>query len=191
MSATIQGNVIEITGAAAATSIKIVSLRYDVVAGFQLVKGGQKTLRSDDSGNFTVTLAAGDYEVLINKVNRYVINVPDDDNTYQFADRITESATLASIPPGSLTPSARLAEMAQAGSFTLTSATLDGQGVLTSATVRWPDGATGTLTVTATSGDLVSGYTVTHSLTGKTVTQPAVTLNANGDITAQPAITVS
>ena len=191
MSATIQGNVIEITGANAVTSIKIKSVRYDVVAGYKLVKGGEKTIRSATNGSFSVVLAAGDYEVLIDKVNRYIINVPDDSATYQFADRITESATLASIPPASLTPSARLIEMLQGGGLASTSITKDAQGVLTSATVRWPDGATGTLTVTATSGDLVTAFTVTHSATGKTLTQPTVTLDAQGDITNQPAITVS
>lgn len=188
---TITGNVIDIKGAATSTSLRFVALHRDVVAGYKLVKSGETIVRSAADGSFSIVLAAGDYEVFVNKSDRYVINVPDDTATYAFADRITESATLASIPPGSLTPGARLIEMTEAGSFVMTTVTYS-SGVITGATVRWPDGATGTLVVTSTSASgLINGFTLTHSLTNKTVTQPAVTRDANDDITVQPTLTVS
>lgn len=67
--------------------------------------------------------------------------------------------------------------------------------VLASATVKWPDGCAGALTITSTNTTWLEedAYTITHvdGATTLTVTQAAVTRNANGMITVKPALTVA
>lgn len=99
----------------------------------------------------------------------------------------------ANFTTGTNLLNALLIGWAASGSWTLTSATRDTNSVVTSATIRWPDGATGTFTTTSNNPTFftVDAFTVTHSASGKTLTQSAVTRNSNGDITAQPDISVS
>lgn len=80
-----------------------------------------------------------------------------------------------------------------AEAFEMTTATWGSDGVLDSATVKWPDGSAGTLTVTNTNSTwlAVDAFTVTHTDSGKTVTQSAVTRDSNGNITVKPAVTVT
>lgn len=65
--------------------------------------------------------------------------------------------------------------------------------VIASATVKWPDGSAGTLTVDTINSTWrkIDAYHITHTASGKTVTQAAVTRNANGDVTVKPALTVA
>jgi len=79
------------------------------------------------------------------------------------------------------------------GAYSLTSATRDVDGVITTATVSWPDGSSGTFTTTTknTTFLTVDAYTVTHTGFSRTATQPAVTRDSGGNVTAQPAITIS
>jgi hypothetical protein len=72
--------------------------------------------------------------------------------------------------------------------------TRDVNGAPVSASVQWPDGATGIYSGTAstTFPGAIDAYTVTRVTTGTaTYTQPAVTRDANGNITNRPNITVS
>lgn len=80
-----------------------------------------------------------------------------------------------------------------AKAYALTSATYDSSGCITSATVRWPDGSSGTYTTTLKNAvfNIPDSYTITHANTGLTVTQSTVTRNANGDITVQPDLTTA
>jgi hypothetical protein len=82
---------------------------------------------------------------------------------------------------------------AASAAYTLTSATRDSDGVITTATVAWPDSSTGTFTRTTKNSIwlVIDAYTVTHSASGKTITQSAVTRDANGKITVQPSLTVA
>jgi hypothetical protein len=79
--------------------------------------------------------------------------------------------------------------------FAITTATRNTQDVITTATIVWPDGATGTFTATTINAtfDVIDAWTATHILSGvtKTVTQSAVTRNSNDAVTAQPVITIS
>ncbi len=86
-----------------------------------------------------------------------------------------------------------LSAWALSSAFSLTSATRDSDGVITVASITWPDGSPGTLTRTSKNATFmaVDAYTITHTRSGKTVTQSAVTRDADGSVTAQPAITVS
>lgn len=79
------------------------------------------------------------------------------------------------------------------GAYSITSATRDSDGVITTATVSWPDGSAGTFTRTTKNATFltIDAYTVTHTDSAKTVTQAAVTRDSNGNVTAQPAITVN
>lgn len=65
-------------------------------------------------------------------------------------------------------------------------------GHVSTAAVRWPDGSTGTLTVTTfnTTWDAVDAYEITHTASGRKAVQAAPTRNADGDVTALPVMTV-
>lgn len=71
--------------------------------------------------------------------------------------------------------------------------TVDGNDLITSAAVAWPDGTVGTLTITSRdANDAVLAYNITYgSPVTKTYTQPAITRNANGAATNVPAIVVT
>lgn len=80
-----------------------------------------------------------------------------------------------------------------ASAFAITSATRDQDGIITTASVTWPDDATGTFTrlVKNEVFDSIDSFSVTHSRSGRTFTQPTVTRDASGAVTAQPNIIVS
>lgn len=85
-----------------------------------------------------------------------------------------------------------LRQWTQAEAYEPTAITRNADGLVTSATVKWPDGSAGTLTATnynATHG-VYDGFTITHA-TGKTITQSAVTRDNNGAVTVKPALTVT
>lgn len=71
--------------------------------------------------------------------------------------------------------------------------TVDGNDLITSAAVVWPDGSPGTLTITSRDANsAVLGYNITYgSPVSKTYTQPTITRNTNGAATNVPAIVVS
>lgn len=72
--------------------------------------------------------------------------------------------------------------------------TRDGNGVITSAGVVWPDGVTGVFTANAIDATwgAINSYTVTYvGVTTKTVTQPTMTRDANGSVSNRPAMTVA
>lgn len=90
----------------------------------------------------------------------------------------------------------RLFQWAYSTSFLLVSATRDANGAIVSASIVWPDGATGTFTTDTFSSAFPGAIDAWHasyfnaSIT-KTVSQPAVTRDATGGVTAQPAITIA
>lgn len=79
--------------------------------------------------------------------------------------------------------------------FAITTATRNSNDVITTASIVWPDGATGTFTTDTinTTYNAIDAWHATHILDAvtKTVTQTAVTRNASGAVTAQPVITIS
>lgn len=86
-----------------------------------------------------------------------------------------------------------LAAWTLSSAFSITTATLDSDGVITTASVLWPDGSTGTFTRTTKNATFlaIDAYNVTHTDSGKTVTQAAVTRDSSGNITTQPALTIA
>jgi len=81
----------------------------------------------------------------------------------------------------------------EGGAYELTAITVDSDEVVTTATVKWPDGSAGTFTTTTKNSTWlgVDAYTISHTASGKTVTQAAVTRNASGTVTTKPALTVA
>ena len=82
---------------------------------------------------------------------------------------------------------------AEGGDYELTAVTVDSDEVITTATVKWPDGSAGTFTTTTKNSTwlAVDAYTISHTDSSQTVTQAAVTRNANGTVTTKPALTVA
>jgi hypothetical protein len=83
-----------------------------------------------------------------------------------------------------------------AQSFQLISVTRDVNGAITTATISWPDGATGIFTTDVASVSFPGAIDAWHATyatgtTSFTVTQPLVTRDTTGAITVQPAITIS
>ena len=93
------------------------------------------------------------------------------------------------------TSNIQLLDWAYVQAFAITSATRNTDDVITTASIVWPDGATGTFTTDTinTTYNSIDAWHATHILSGttKTVTQTAVTRNSNGAVTAQPVITIS
>lgn len=72
--------------------------------------------------------------------------------------------------------------------------TRDANGVVTSASVKWPDGTAGVYSGTPSTAfpSSLDAYTVTYAGSVTiTITQPAVTRDAAGRITNQPARTIA
>ncbi|REG57774.1 hypothetical protein B0G80_0408 [Paraburkholderia sp. BL6669N2] len=89
-----------------------------------------------------------------------------------------------------------LLQWAYTSAFQLVSATRDANEAIVTASIVWPDGATGTFTTDVASSAFpgaIDAWHATHVLARvtKTATQPAITRDANGAVTAQPAITIA
>lgn len=102
-------------------------------------------------------------------------------------------AAIALQGGGAGASAAVLKAWAEGGDYELTAVTVDSDEVITTATVKWPDGSAGTFTTTTknTTWLSVDAYTISHTTSGKTVTQTAVTRNSNGTVTTKPALTVA
>ena len=89
-------------------------------------------------------------------------------------------------------PTNLLLTWAYVQNFQLVSGTRDINGALTSGSIVWPDGTSGTFTADTLSilfPGAIDAWHATYAT--KTITQPAVTRDANGAVTVQPAITIS
>jgi hypothetical protein len=102
----------------------------------------------------------------------------------------TVSAALAAMLPQNLL------QWAYSGAYRPTSnpIPLDANGVVTTANIVWPDGATGVYVTDATTDDgAINAWHATYvnGTVSKTITQPAVTRDADGVVIYQPEITIS
>lgn len=81
---------------------------------------------------------------------------------------------------------------AEGGDYEMTSITVDSDQVVTTATVKWPDGSAGTFTTTTKNSTwlAVDAYTISHTDSSQIVTQTAVTRNSSGTVITKPALTV-
>lgn len=88
----------------------------------------------------------------------------------------------------------RIASWFNSQSYTITSVQMTDAGVITNATLRWPDGSSGSYTVTEVDyvWNAPNAWEYSHAITGKTFTQAAVTRSAiNGVVTHVPQIAVA
>jgi hypothetical protein len=102
-------------------------------------------------------------------------------------------AALTANVGGAVASDQVLREWAGGEDYELTAVTYDSDGVVTTATAKWPDGSAGTFTTTTKNLTwlAVDAYTISHTASGKTVTQAAVTRDGNGLVTVKPALTVA
>ena len=87
-----------------------------------------------------------------------------------------------------------LKSWAYSQSFALISATRNSNDVITTATIKWPDGTSGVFTSTTINStfNTIDAWSATYlGATTKTITQSAVTRNVDGAVTAQPEITIA
>lgn len=140
-------------------------------------------------GRLTATLEPGRYRMRwsAGTVRQSLeIEIPDGDGPYDIG------AIAASQLPALVE---KLIAWVQSQAFVLSQVEYDPDGVLSSAAVAWPDGGTGTLTVTSVNETwhAVDAFSVTYLRGGvtRTVIQPAVTRDADGAVTAQPTPTVA
>ena len=94
---------------------------------------------------------------------------------------------------GASVTSDRLKEWTESGAYEATSVTFDADQVVTTATVKWPDGSAGAFTTVTKNATwlAVDAYTISHTDSGLTVTQAAVTRDSDGNVTTKPALTVA
>lgn len=127
------------------------------------------------------------------------LNSGDQPTESQFADLVDSFVIISEITgttgtTGGASATAQiLKDWTESEAYEVTSATLDSDSVVFSATVKWPDGSAGTFTrATKNSTWLaVDAYTISHTDSGQTVTQAAVTRDSNGNVTTKPELTVA
>lgn len=115
-------------------------------------------------------------------------------NASTFNSRFSDLDTAIGLGGGGADATATVLKAWTEGSaYEMTSITYDSDGVVSSATVKWPDGSAGTFTRTTKNSTwlAVDAYTISHTDSGLTVTQTAVTRNSVGSVTAKPALTVA
>lgn len=72
--------------------VKFKSLSTPLLSGGEVITGGATIVRSDGSGDFSVTLAPGDYEVTINARDVMKITVPATSGPFEIDDLVTSGA---------------------------------------------------------------------------------------------------
>ena len=93
----------------------------------------------------------------------------------------------------SLTMTQAIKQWAVAGSYELLSGfSYDGDGVMTGATVSWPDGSSGVFTTTSVDPDhlMPSSFTISHTNSGFVATQGLLTRNDDGNIIGNEGMVV-
>lgn len=132
----------------------------------------------DNNGYFEFYAANGLYDLEITGSLALPLTISD----VQLSDVILQDA------------SANLMGWALSQSFRLVSATRNSDEAITTASIVWPDGATGVFTGTVLSTAFpgaIDAWSATYlGTTTKTITQPTVTRDSSGAVTVQPAITI-
>lgn len=86
-----------------------------------------------------------------------------------------------------------LIEIVSAEGYQLVNINRDSDSVITTASVIWPDGKSGTFTtlVKNTTWLTIDSFSITYNgAPVKTITQPAVTRDINGAVTTKPLLTI-
>lgn len=116
------------------------------------------------------------------------VGLGDVDNTSD-ADKPISTATQAALDD-KVESAEVIIGWAASQSYASTSITRNDDGVVTAATVVWPDGSAGALSTTLNATiPAIDAYEITHVDSGVKAIQPTLTRNAQGAVTAQPALT--
>lgn len=107
-------------------------------------------------------------------------------------DLTTAQAAITALQ-GLISLNTSLTAWTNAQSWTRVSVTYNGNGAVTTASVVWPDGGSGTYTADTQSSTFLGAtdafhVTYVNGAVSKTITQTAVTRDASGRVTAQPAL---
>lgn len=170
------------------------SLSTPAIVSGGLVIGQDTAAITANDGSFRQQLEAGEYKVWIGSDPNsmaVVITVPNDGLDYPIASLIRSSFVWRlSDPPYS---DRRLLEMAGAGAFQILDPVPDGNDIIATAPVLWPDGSPGVFTVLVANASFaaIDSWRVTHQLSGKTITQPAMSRSATGFPTSIPALQIT
>lgn len=100
----------------------------------------------------------------------------------------------SSAPPPAIPADSQLITWALTQAFATVTATRNGDGILTSAKITWPDGATGNFTTdTIDDSGAIDSWHATYVVgnTTKTLTQLPVTRDSSDGVVAQPQITIT
>lgn len=161
----------------------------------RVIYSSYKKIPCESDGTFSVSLEPGAYTLLINKETTLTIQVPTSDADLSDPGVIVSAVTPGAIPGAlpEIATNARLTEWVAAGSYQITSATYDSDGVISTGVIAWPDGSSGVWTTISKDASLltVSSYSVTYAATSKTITQPTITFDANGNVTTKPALVIT
>lgn len=135
-----------------------------------------------DSAEYSFTLAEGEYACNIPGTPEFICTVPAGSSVYEISDIAAPTSEIVQV---------RILAWALSEAFTIA----DSSGLLTSSTITWPDGVTGTYTCTEESVEwgVADAFTLTYVRGGTTltVTQAAVTRDAEGVVTNRPAPTIA
>ncbi len=110
--ATVTGNLRSMVTLPANTEVTVTCGSDPVLMGSSLVLKSKRVIRSDDQGDFSIILALGNYTIsafdsVIGQATAVIIDVPDDEDTYDFSSLITGTTVyVPAAPPGSGNPNA-------------------------------------------------------------------------------------
>lgn len=182
-------------------------LAADVVTTAKILDANVTTAKIADANVTAAKLAAavagdglsgGAGSALAVNVDNSTVELSSD--ALRVKDAGITAAKLAAAVSGGITGGANataqlLKQWTEAEAYEATSITYSTTypDVVSTATVKWPDGSAGTFTATTINSTFIAidAYTLSHVDSGKTVTQAAVTRNTAGQITTKPALTVA
>lgn len=183
------------TGTAVPVVFTVADAPRTLTSPNRVIFSGSKSLLTETDGTFSTTLEPGAYTVLINNGTTLTVQVPTSNADLGDAGVIISAVTPGAIPGAvpEIATTARLTEWTAAGSYQITSATYDSDGVISTGVIAWPDGSSGVWTTISKDSSLltVSSYSVTYAATSKTITQPTITFDANGNVTTKPALVIT
>lgn len=108
---TVTGNIKDVGLDAAVRSLRIVPLTSPILHGSSLIYAVEKTIQCDAAGDFSFTVAHGDYW-LVAGTARYRFSVPDDDLTHSILDILGPTKSSSASGPTSVSVLAYVADLA-------------------------------------------------------------------------------
>lgn len=150
-----------------------------------------KLIGTAASGTLSNNLVAAREVGSISAACYVMVEVQDDGSQITDQDYFLPLYTLSSSEEN--VSDAALIEWTEGADYEMLSITWDGDGVISSATVKWPDGSSGTFTRNTknTTWLAIDAYEISHTNSGKTVVQSDYTRDSDGFVITKPALTIS